>query len=59
MARVFQGIRLKRAKSTAAKYKVTYTKVVNAEVRNVNGVPTKYSYTTYKKVITPKKLSYM
>ena len=61
MARVTQGIKYKYAasKNTNAKYKVTYRKYTYTETKNVNGVPTKYTYSAYKKVITPKKnLSY-
>lgn len=60
MAHVFQGIKLKRAvpKNNNAKYTLTYKKVIKTEIKNVNGKAIKYSYTTYQKVITPKKLSY-
>ena len=59
MAKVSQGIKLKYAKSKNenAKYKLTYKKVIKTETRIVNGKPTKYTYTTYEKVITPKKQS--
>ena len=59
MAKVAQGIKYKYAKNANAKYKVTYRKYTYTETKNVNGVSTKYTYSTYKKAITPKKnLSY-
>lgn len=61
MAHILQALRIKRkyAKNQKAKYTITYKKVT--EIKNItqNGVTSKYTYTTYKKIITPKQnLSY-
>ena len=61
MAKVSQGVKLtyKATKNNNAKYTISYKKVISTATKIENGKVTKYSYTTYKKVITPKKLSYM